>query len=119
MNRTTKMNGYSDVSRITKMNGYRTPEMVATSIQRYGHYVGCSQLNSFLNKYWIYDAGNFKVGVEVTFLNGKAVATRNVPADNLVALVAVSNAHPVADKVDAVDIHTNCDGTVDIKFGDF
>ena len=70
----------------TKMNGYRTPEMIADSIQKYGHYVGCSQLDQFLNKYYIYDAGSIKTGVEVTFLNGKAVATRNVPVESLTFL---------------------------------
>lgn len=72
----------------TKMNGYRTPEMIADSIHRHGMYIGCSMLDDrFLNKYYVFDAGSMKVGVEVTFLNGKAVATRNVPADHLPVLV--------------------------------
>lgn len=80
----------------TKINGYQTPEMIADSIHKYGHYVGCSQLDQFLNKYYIYDGGKgCKVGVEVTFLNGKAVATRKLPVEALTAM------------------------TGDFKFGDF
>ena len=71
----------------TKMNGYRTPEMIADSIHRTGQYIGCTQIDRFLNKYYIFDAGSYKVGVEVTFLNGKAVATRHVPANALTVLV--------------------------------
>ena len=83
----------------TKMNGYRTPEMIANSISKYGHYYGCVKLNQFLNKYYIYDYGTDKIGVEVTFLNGKAVATRNVPVKCFDALISPS--------------------AMDIKFGDF
>ena len=80
----------------TKMNGYRTPEMIACDIEQHGLFVGCSQLDQFLNKYYIFDAGSFKSGVEVTYLNGKAVATRRIPLDALKVLP-----------------------TTEVKFGDF
>lgn len=73
--------------KMLKQNGYQTPEMIADSIHKYGHFVGCTMMDQFLNKYYIYDGGSgCKVGVEVTFLNGKAVATRKVPVESLRSL---------------------------------
>lgn len=71
----------------TKMNGYRTPEMIANDIEHHGQCIGIIQKDAFQKKYFICDVGSFKSGVEITYLNGKAVSTRRLPVDQLHVLV--------------------------------